>query len=222
VLDSLHSFLAWCIGAGLLEVNVATGVNRNDEVKRERFLSDLELAKVWHGVEGLNPDFRDAVRLLTLTGCRKAEINELRWSEVKIGTATIEISGARTKNRHTHIVPLSKPAVDILDNRPRASALVFGRSGTGYGNWAPAKDKLDEVMRRNGWNGEDWTIHDIRRTVATGLQKLHIPQEVTEAVLNHKSGKVSGIAAVYARHDFADEKRAALELWGQHVMGLAE
>ena len=67
-----------------------------------------------------------------------------------------------------------------------------------------------------------WSIHDLRRTVATGLQRLGVRLEVTEAVLNHISGSRAGIAGVYQRHDWAVEKRAALDAWAAHVMAVVE
>ena len=69
---------------------------------------------------------------------------------------------------------------------------------------------------------EPWRLHDFRRAVATGLQRLGVKLEVTEAVLNHTSGSRGGIVGVYQRHDFADEKRVALERWAAHVEGLID
>jgi integrase len=68
----------------------------------------------------------------------------------------------------------------------------------------------------------DWRIHDLRRTVATGMEKLGITLQVVEAILGHTSGSKGGIVGVYQRHNYADEKRAALEAWGAHVSSLVE
>jgi hypothetical protein len=67
-----------------------------------------------------------------------------------------------------------------------------------------------------------WSIHDLRRTVATGLQRPGVRLEVTEAVLNHISGSRAGIAGVYQRHDWAAEKRAALDAWAAHILSMVE
>ena len=67
-----------------------------------------------------------------------------------------------------------------------------------------------------------WNVHDLRRTVATGLQRLGVRLEVTEAILNRISGSRGGIAGVYQRHDWAAEKRAALDAWAAHVDSVVE
>jgi integrase len=118
------------------------------------------------------------------------------------------------KNGNTHVVPLSQPAQELLRNAPRIGELVFGFRRP-FNGWSAAKVALDA---KSGVT--DWRLHDIRRTVATGLQRLGVRLEVTEQVLNHVSGSRAGIVGVYQRHDFAQEKRAALEAWGRHVMAI--
>jgi integrase len=112
---------------------------------------------------------------------------------------------------------LSDSAVSIFEKLPRIkgrAGLVFTTTGeTPVSGEARAKQRLDEAMKSK----ERWTLHDVRRTVASGLQRLGFPIEVVEAVLNHKSGTVRGVAAVYARHDYADEKRKALDAWARYV-----
>jgi integrase len=171
------------------------------------------LAKIWAGCDDIGP-FGAAARLLILTGARREEITQLRWSE--IDGNTIRLEGARTKNGDPHDVPLSAPARELLNSMPHIGAFVFTYSGTKPMNgWSQPKITLDQVS-----NVSDWRVHDIRRTVATGMQKLGIPLQVTEAVLGHTSGSRAGVVGIYQRHDFADEKRAALEAWGEHVTAL--
>jgi hypothetical protein len=92
---------------------------------------------------------------------------------------------------------------------------VFGKLGHGFTTWADGKATLDRTL---GPAFQDWRLHDVRRTVATGLAKLGIDLPVIERVLNHFSGSFAGIVGVYQRHDFADEKRQALALWASHLM----
>jgi integrase len=95
--------------------------------------------------------------------------------------------------------------------------LVFpGELGV-FSGWSKSKARLDGLSAVNGW-----TLHDLRRTTATGLQKLGVRLEVTESVLNHVSGSRAGIVGVYQRHDWAEEKRAALNAWGEHMAAIAE
>jgi integrase len=113
------------------------------------------------------------------------------------------------------IVPLSAPAQDQLRGAPRLGELVFpGLRGT-FNGFSKAKAALDAKS-----SVRDWRLHDLRRTMATGLQRLGVRLEVTEQVLNHVSGSRAGIVGVYQRHDFASEKRAALEAWGEHVLAI--
>ena len=140
------------------------------------------------------------VRLLLLTGQRMREIGDLRWDE--IGDDEIVLPASRTKNHRAHHVPLGDAVKAILAARPRNGTHVFGHHG--FTNWSTAKLKLDARMKL-----APWRIHDLRRTCATGLQRLGVRLEVTEAILNHVSGSRSGVAGVYQRHDFAAEKRTA-------------
>src|SRR5262249_26853054 len=130
----------------------------------------------------------------------------------------IKLEGAPTKNGAPHIIPLSSAAWALLRDLPRIanSDFVFTTSGTKpISGWSKPKMDLDA---RSGVTG--WRIHDLRRTVATGMQKLSVSLQVTEAVLGHTSGSRGGIVGVYQRHDYAKEKAAALDAWARHVVGL--
>jgi len=118
-------------------------------------------------------------------------------------------------------VPLSHQALAILKQVPRigvsgeartASRHVFSLNGTGSYSGFKRKARLDQLAGVHGW-----TVHDLRRTVATGLQRLGIRLEVTEATLNHTSGSRGGIVGIYQRHEYAAEKQAALQQWADHV-----
>ena len=183
---------------------------------RDRVLSDPELALVW---KALPPgDFGDIVRLLILTARRREEIGALHWSEVNLANAVIILPPARVKNGRSHQVPLSGPALAILAARQSEGPAVFGRDGRGrFTNWSNTKAALD---RKLGPSFQDWHLHDLRRTCATGMARLGINIPTIEKLLNHVSGSFAGIVSVYQRHDFANEKRDALDLWARHVMSL--
>ena len=112
---------------------------------------------------------------------------------------------------------MSASALAIIAGLPRLvdADRVFTIKRQPVTGFSSMKERLDAAS-----GVTDWTFHDIRRSVATGLQKLGVRQEVTEATLNHKGGKISGIAAVYQRHDYASEKRDALARWADHVDAL--
>jgi len=181
-----------------------TGLKRGDAKSRDRVLSDKELAAVWQAAPKIGL-LGTAVRLLILTGARREEITQLRWSEIQ--DDDIHLEGDRTKNGEAHIIPLTLTARAILDRLPRIadSDFVFTNNGVKpIVAWARPKADLDDVSGITGWR-----IHDLKRTLATGMQKLGIGLQVVEAVLGHVSGSRAGIVGIYQRHDFAEEKRKA-------------
>jgi integrase len=216
----LQRLFNWALSEDLIEANPMEGLRKpGAEVRRERVLSDEEIAAVWRACDKLGWPFGPAIQLLILTGARRTEIGALRWSE--LDDDQVKLSGARTKTSTPHIISLSRGAREIIDSLPRIaeSDFVFTTSGrTPISGWSNAKRQLEAIAQL----GEHWIIHDLRRTVATGLQKLGTPLQVTEAVLGHVSGSRAGVVGIYQRHDYANEKRAALEAWGAHVTDLVE
>jgi integrase len=204
----------WAIKRGTLEANPFIGLPVTPTTKRERVLSDAELAAISKATEGPGP-FNGIVRLLMITGQRREEVAGMTWDELSGDTWTIPAS--RTKNGKAHIVPLSQPAQDLLQAAPRLSSHVFPGLRGPFRNFAKAKAALDKAS-----GVTDWRLHDLRRTFATGLQRLGVRLEVTEAALNHTSGSRGGIVGIYQRHDWAAEKRAALDAWGAKVLAIAE
>jgi integrase len=213
--SSLSAFFNWCIGEGYLDVNVASGTNKHEEVARDRVLSDAELRAIWNALPP-HGDYCDLIRLLILTGARLREIANLRWSEIDLDKATITLPPSRTKNHKEHVIPLAASALGILEGRERGDReLVFGRGGEGFSGFSKAKRLLDEKAKLTS----PWVVHDIRRSVATGLAKLVQPH-IVECVLGHVGGFRAGVAGVYNQHAYETEKRQALDLWGQHISGL--
>ena len=214
---ALAAFFGWVIreGVRLPEGNVASYTNKREEKSRERVLTDAELKAVWTACP--DDDFGAAVRLLILTGQRRSEIGLLRWDEV--GDDQIVLPGSRTKNGRTHVVPLTDQAQTILSRfRRDGRQSVFGRRGKGFGDWARGKAALDSCIAKVA----SWTLHDIRRTVATRMAELGVQPHIIEAVLTHVSGHKSGVAGIYNRASYDREKREALNLWAEHVMALVE
>jgi integrase len=159
--------------------------------------------------------------LLLLTGARASEVCAAAPQEFDVGAAVWVIPSARVKNGLAHRVPLSDAALEVVQEALAVRAcdrpwLLPSIRGAGHVTLWGTLDALQRIL-----GSTDVTVHDIRRTVATGLQKLGIQLEVTEAVLNHVSGSRGGIVGVYQRHDWAVEKRAALDRWARHVLALA-
>jgi integrase len=150
-------------------------------------LSDVEIVAFWKAAEAERIEFAAALKLLLLTGCRAREIAELRWNEIV--DWNIELPGARTKNHCDHIVPLSPLAREILAGVTGVGEYVFPTRGVPVELGTRLKDRLDAAM-----GVDDWVLHDLRRTAATGMAKLGIAPHIVEAVLNHVSGAKAGVA----------------------------
>lgn len=216
----------WAVKRGALEVNPWQQVPRpSRETARERVLADWELAALWRAAAGLGEPWPGIVRILLLTGQRRGEVAGMRWDELDLEAALWTLPGERTKNGRPHTVPLAPAALEVLRgvNRRKGAELVFeGARRTvpsGFGRVADAlTTALAAEAKAAGRSAAPWVIHDIRRTVATGLQRLGVRLEVTEAMLNHVSGSRSGIVGVYQRHGWEREKAAAAEAWAAHLL----
>lgn len=225
--NRLHAYVsrlcAWAVSRGIIERNPIDGVEKpSKEKKRERVLDDKELAAVWRAAESVGGPFSDIIRLLILTGQRKGEIVEATWPEVDFEARLLRLAGDRVKNGRAHNVPLSARALAVFEGAPRIAGeagFVFTTNGknpvSGFSKW---KARLDsEIKKETGAALPEWTIHDLRRSTASGLQRSGIPLEVIERILNHVSGSFAGIVEIYQRHKFENEMRAALDGWARHV-----
>jgi integrase len=136
----------------------------------------------------------------------------MTWGEISDDLSTWTIPAHRAKNGATHVVPISAQARVLLSEAgsDKNKGLVFPGLRGSFNGFGKAKTHLDRVS-----GVSDWRLHDLRRTVATGLQILGIRLEVTEAVLNHVFGSRAGIIGIYQRHDYGAEKRDALTKWGR-------
>jgi integrase len=169
----------------------------------------------------LGRQYGAVVRLMILTGARLREIGHMPWSELNDDLTVWTLPKERAKNKTELILPLPKLARAIIRSSPRIDGSPFAFTfdgGQPVESFSRMKRKLDALTGI----AEPWTLHDFRRAVATGLQRLGIKLEVTEAVLNHTSGSRGGIVGAYQRHDYADEKRVALERWAAQVEALVE
>ena len=152
-----------------------------------------------------------------MLGCRRQEIGSLLWREVDLENGTLTISAERAKNHRALTLPLPSIAVELLRAVPPRNEHVFGRSRRGFGSWSDLKTALDTRSKVSGW-----TLHDIRRSVATGMNELGIAPHVVEQILNHQSGHKRGVAGIYNRSSYQREVKAALAIWADHVRALAE
>lgn len=227
-LAALRTFFSWCVDRDRLVKSPCVGIaDPSPEKPRDRVLSDAELAALWRAADSDGYAYGRMVQLLVLSGCRRDEVRDAAWSEFDLANRAWLIPGARTKNGRDHFVPLSDAAVAILEALPRVkgkAGLLFTTTGeTPISGLSKAKLRLETAMTKAlGAEPERWTLHDCRRTCITGLQRLGFPMEVAEAVANHKGGTLAGVAGIYGRHDYAAEKRTALDAWARHVLAMVD
>jgi integrase len=180
---------------------------------RDRVLSDDELAAVLRTGMTLPDPYGSIVMFLALTGQRRSEVANMRWEELDLDKGLWTIPARRTKTRRSHVVHLTPQMVALLPLRQEDQPLVFpSAQGKTYEYFSAMKKRHDAASGVTGW-----VLHDLRRTVATGMAALGVAPHVADKILNHQSGAISGIAAVYQRHEFMAERKAAIELWSRHV-----
>jgi len=215
----LRSLFIWSVGEGFLDASPMVNVKRPLKVSaRDRVLSEDEIKRLWLACEAVGYPYGTLAQLLLLTGQRRSEVSGMRWDELDLDRRVWLIPGERTKNGEPHEVPLSAPSLEIVNSLPKIKGRYVLTFTGDYPvtNHGAAKRAIDDELGAI----DHWTLHDLRRTVATGMARLHIPLQVAEKVLNHISGTLGGIAGIYNRHDYADEKRQALEAWGRYVLSL--
>jgi integrase len=213
--DHLSALFGWAMKEGLCEANpiIATNDPSADLPTRDRVLNDDEIRTIWNACK--DDDFGRIVKLLLLTGCRREEIGALKWGEIKSGALTIP--GTRTKNGRTLELPLPALAIDILQSVPlRERDYLFGARGSApFSGWSAAKLRLDaRITIATGSPLASWRLHDLRRTMRSGLGRLGVAPHVAELAINHARGGVQGI---YDRHRYQREIGAALALWADHI-----
>src|SRR5450759_2211217 len=213
-LKSIKTFLRWCVGRAVLDQSPADGVPLpTKEVARDRVLDDRELTQVILAARKFGGPYGGIVELLALTGQRREEVARLSWEELDLKLRVWTIPKSRTKNAKVHVVHLCEQSLDVLKRARRQGPLVFSLLGTkSFQEFSKAKSVLDQLSGVSGWR-----LHDLRRTCVSGMARLGVAPHVADKILNHQSGTISGVAAVYQRHEFLAERRAALDLWGAHI-----
>ena len=199
-------FFNWAVRRQYLSHNPLSALKRpHKSSPRERVLDDDELKVLLAYCRSVNDRFTQIVELLIYTGQRKGEIANLEWQEVD-GDRLI-LPAVRTKNKREHVVPIGNHAQNLLHRIEGSATYVFGLSTddkpfNGFG-------KSTKRMLTDTGLGH-FTLHDLRRTFATNHARIGTPIHVTERLLNHVSGTISGVAAVYNRHSYMDEMRTAV------------
>jgi integrase len=207
------------VAEGLIEANPVTGTRQPSPPKqlqpRERALDAGELASLWNATSGAG-DYAAIVRLAILLGGRRQELGGMRWSEIDAaGNWTLPASRSKTDTALT--LPLPPAAIEILaglERRPGRDRIFGGRSADGFTAWSHAKRELDAALPL-----APWRLHDLRRTLITGLHDIGVEPHIVRAVAGHSQG-----ADVHTRHynraTYATQKAEALRRWADHVLAI--
>ena len=189
-------------------MNPCYGISRTKEQPRERVYTDAEIGALWRACDAQPPWAAAAVRLFFLTAARRSEVLGMQWSEIDLKAGTWTLPVARTKNGQRHLIPLVPVAVQILSDLRGESEFVFPGRKAGH--------PMTTIQKRlKGLGGvENVRLHDIRRTVATGITKRRVSRFVVGRILNHAD---SGVTSIYDTHEYADEKREALSGWAEDL-----
>jgi integrase len=219
----------WCVERQFIAVDPAAPISRpTKEKSRDRVLSLPELARIWRAAVLLNYPFGPIVQLLMLTAQRRDEVAGMRWPEIDLDASIWTLPSERSKNGRQHQIVLAPAALEIIRALPQQStSMLFSTTGeTVVSGWSRAKNRIDRILTPS--SSEDgrrapidhWTLHDLRRSAATAMAGLGVAPHVIEKILNHQSGTLGGVAGIYNRHSYLDERRAALTLWADTMMGL--
>ena len=235
----VRAFFRWAKGEGHISANPVADMNAPPAVEsRDRVLSVDEIRLAWRAMSALPYPFGPWQRLLLILGQRRNETAGLDWVELSRSAREWVVPGRRTKNGQTHIVPLSDLAVETIDtiaggdNWPKRGPVFSTRKDTSISGFSKAKRLLDSkiaelIAADAAASGDEphsmdaWRLHDLRRTAATHMQAQRIPSDWIEAVQNRLSGEgKKGSAKVYQRYTYQDEKREALQRWGEYLRSL--
>jgi integrase len=206
------AFFAWCESREDDFASPARSIRKPAKEKsRERVLNDAELKLPWEAADAAGGAAGALVKLLILSGARRNEMTELARDEIT--PDSIELRGNRTKNGMPHTIPITPMIRRALSTLPNTGKFVLNGTDRPFGDHSGAKEKVKPAI-------PPWTLHDLRRSFASGLQRLGIAPHIVELALNHRSGTFSGVAGIYQRHRYAKEAREAFELWSRHIEAL--
>lgn len=235
VLAYVRKFFNWCLSRDLIQASPCQGVKPPAaERTRDRVLSDEELRLVWLAAGATDYPFGPCIRLLILTGQRRDEVAGMRWSELDLEKALWTIPAERAKNNEEHYVHLSPAALAIIRAVPKISGqdLLLTTTGrTAISGFGKVKERLDALIlkqrqdeaRERGESPDevkplaDWRFHDFRRTATTVMAQIGIAPHVADKILNHKQGTIRGVAAVYNRFQYLEERKQALDAWADRL-----
>lgn len=215
---AIRTMMNWCVRHGLVEHSVVPPMKQKT-TERDRVLSANELRHVFKKAQETPFPFGPIVQLLILTGQRRTEVGQMRRSWITNDEVVFPKGFA--KNKKEHRFPLSPMAQHVIAQLPDTGDLIFPAATDfekPFTTWAWHKKRFDDGLE----DVEPYTLHDLRRTFATVHAQIGTPIHVTEKLLNHVTGTISGVAAVYNRHSYADEMRGAMKKYDRYLFDLID
>lgn len=215
-LAAVRKMFNWAVERGYVQESPCARIGRPAKLaSRDRVLTDAELATIWNTATSFGYPFGPIVQMLALTGQRRGEVAGMRTSQLDLANCCWHLASAETKAGRAHVVPLSSRCIEIIQALPRWDNDLLFSSGnrtapSGFSKW---KTRFDELCGL-----KDWRLHDLRRTTATNMARLGVAPHVVQKLLNHSTGTISGVTAVYNRFEYLCEIRAALEKYERHVL----
>lgn len=216
----------WAVKRGKVPSNPFSGLPiSSGATERDRVLTDGELKRVWDATGRMNYPFGVFYRVAILTLQRREEVAGMRWSEIDDDLTRWRIPADRMKNGKPHDVHLSDATRESLRSIPRRTGidLVFTTNGrTPISGYSKGKKALDAAIadQRQDSQPAPWRLHDLRRTGVSKLAAIGFDSIVADKLLAHQPARLRGVASVYQRHNFWDERTRALDAWAAHVAGL--
>jgi len=220
VLAFTKRFFSWCKERDILELSPAEAIRAPSKEKtRDRVLTLEEMKKFWVACDQISYPWGPIFQLLLLTGARLREVAQASWDEISIVDRTLDLPARRTKNGRSHQIQLSVQAMNIIQALPKVEGqgLLFTTNRTtAVSGFSKVKKRLDIMS-----GVSDWRYHDLRRSFAThSTERLGISPVIADKILNHATGQVRGVAAIYQHGEYLKERRVALQEWGDFIEGL--
>ncbi len=212
-----RTFFKWCVRRHYIPHSPVEGIQIAKSTPRSRVLCDPELMSVWGAANRQGCPHGTIIKLLILTGQRRGEIAALESSFINAKDRTITLPATLAKNGREHTFPYGEMVAATLEAIPRLNSTSYlfparGHEDRAFSGWSKSKETLEYLP-----SIKPWTLHDLRRTFATNLASLGVAPHVVERLLNHCSGTISGVAAIYNRYRFMDEMREAVSLWERQL-----
>jgi integrase len=215
----IRTLFRYAMGRDWVDASPAEAIpNPSRDIPRDRYLDMSEVRAVYEAADMMGYPFAGFLKMLILSGQRRTEVASMRWADLDLDAGTWVLQSEDTKSARAHLVPLSPQAIELLKATPQFGPFVWSSDGeTHIKCYSQGKKKLDTLLTAKGVKLRPWRLHDLRRTAATHMVRLGVPELVVGRILNHAPQGVT--ARTYALHSYEVEKRHAMAAWAGEISG---